>query len=111
MGALLVKHRLHRLPQTLHALQGRAVYLAVETRRPETLYGETNCWVYPDDAFGAYQLPNGEIIICLPDLARSPYWLHRRMSSSASFCVPPPPAPPSSPTPSQTKAGLLRLLA
>jgi len=30
------------------ALAGKDVYLIAATLRPETMYGQTNCWIHPD---------------------------------------------------------------
>jgi len=30
------------------SLKGQAVYLVAATLRPETMYGQTNCWLHPD---------------------------------------------------------------
>lgn len=34
--------------------QGR-VFLLAATLRPETMYGQTNCWVLPDGLYGAFR--------------------------------------------------------
>jgi leucyl-tRNA synthetase len=33
------------------------------TLRPETMYGQTNCWALPDGQYGAYKGLNGEVFI------------------------------------------------
>lgn len=40
----------------LTALEGREVFLAPATLRPETMYGQTNCFVLPDGDYGAYEV-------------------------------------------------------
>jgi leucyl-tRNA synthetase len=45
------------------ALQGKNVYLAPATLRPETMYGQTNCFVLPEGEYGAYEWKNGDILI------------------------------------------------
>jgi leucyl-tRNA synthetase len=42
----------------------RAVYLVAATLRPETMYGQTNCFVLPDGDYGAYEMSNGEVFVC-----------------------------------------------
>ena len=32
----------------ISALSGKNVFLMAATLRPETMYGQTNCWVQPD---------------------------------------------------------------
>ena len=34
------------------------------TLRPETMYGQTNCWVHPDMDYIAFEVSTGEIFIC-----------------------------------------------
>ncbi|POM81028.1 Leucine-tRNA ligase, partial [Phytophthora palmivora] len=41
-------------PEKLAALAGKKVYLAAATLRPETLYGQTNCFVLPEGDYGAF---------------------------------------------------------
>lgn len=45
------------------ALQGKNIYLAPATLRPETMYGQTNCFVLPEGEYGAFEFKNGEIMI------------------------------------------------
>jgi hypothetical protein len=39
------------------------VYLMAATLRPETMYGQTNCWALPDGKYGAYKGLNGEVYV------------------------------------------------
>ena len=50
-------------PPRLKALEGRKVYLAVATLRPETMYGQTNCWVLPDGIYGAFEINGTDVFI------------------------------------------------
>ncbi|GIY96883.1 leucine--tRNA ligase, cytoplasmic [Caerostris extrusa] len=52
------------LPQKLSSFTGFSVFLVAATLRPETMYGQTNCWVRPDMKYVAFQLSNGDIFIC-----------------------------------------------
>ncbi len=47
----------------LAPLAGKKVFLAAATLRPETMYGQTNCWILPDGDYGAYELANGEVVV------------------------------------------------
>eukprot|EP00546_Thalassionema_frauenfeldii_P005011 CAMPEP_0178907892 /NCGR_PEP_ID=MMETSP0786-20121207/7620_1 /TAXON_ID=186022 /ORGANISM="Thalassionema frauenfeldii, Strain CCMP 1798" /LENGTH=1259 /DNA_ID=CAMNT_0020579735 /DNA_START=115 /DNA_END=3894 /DNA_ORIENTATION=- len=40
------------------------VYLVAATLRPETMYGQTNCFVLPEGQYGAYRMANGQIFVC-----------------------------------------------
>lgn len=62
----LIKMRLTAspLPSKLSSLEGKKIFLVAATLRPETMYGQTNCWVHPDlqyICFAARQ--EGEYII------------------------------------------------
>ncbi|KAF7070353.1 hypothetical protein CFC21_075876 [Triticum aestivum] len=50
-------------PPKLKALEGRKVYLAAATLRPETMYGQTNCWVLPDGNYGAFEVNDIDVFI------------------------------------------------
>lgn len=39
------------------------VYLLAATLRPETMVGQTNCWVLPTGRYGAYYINKDEVII------------------------------------------------
>ena len=55
----------------LSSLQGKKVYLAAATLRPETMYGQTNCWVLPDGDYGAFEMANGEVLVMCDRAARN----------------------------------------
>ena len=40
------------LPAALAHLAGRRVFLLAATLRPETMYGQTNCWILPHEKDG-----------------------------------------------------------
>lgn len=68
----LIKMRLlDPLPQKLSSFTGFSVYLVAATLRPETMYGQTNCWVRPDMKYVAFQLCNGDIFISTHRAARN----------------------------------------
>jgi len=60
---VLIKLKVQKLQGKLTTLEGRDVFLAAATLRPETMYGQTNCFVLPDGNYGAYQMANGEVFI------------------------------------------------
>lgn len=47
----------------LAPLKGRRVFLGAATLRPETMYGQTNCWVLPEGQYGAFEMNGGEVVI------------------------------------------------
>jgi len=53
-------------------LQGKSVFLVAATLRPETMYGQTNCWVHPDLQYIAFSTAvHGEVFICTRRSARN----------------------------------------
>lgn len=47
----------------LAPLAGRKVFLGAATLRPETMYGQTNCWVLPEGQYGAFEMVGDEVTI------------------------------------------------
>lgn len=53
-------------------IRDQRVFLCAATLRPETMYGQTNCWVGPDIEYGAYRSSEaGDIIMCTRKAARN----------------------------------------
>ena len=45
-------------------MQGKGtVFLMAATLRPETMYGQTNCWALPEGDYGAFQGRSNEIYV------------------------------------------------
>eukprot|EP00158_Paraphelidium_tribonemae_P008716 Partr_v1_DN28658_c3_g1_i2_m50387 putative Leucyl-trna synthetase len=51
-------------PASMAALEGKRVFFTAATLRPETMYGQTNCFVGPDLEYGAYEISHDEVFIC-----------------------------------------------
>ncbi|PKA48447.1 leucyl-tRNA synthetase [Apostasia shenzhenica] len=51
------------LPSNMKVLEGRNVFLAAATLRPETMYGQTNCWILPDGKYGAFEINETDVFI------------------------------------------------
>jgi leucyl-tRNA synthetase len=45
------------------SLEKKNIYLVAATLRPETMYGQTNCWIQPEMRYVACELANGEVFI------------------------------------------------
>lgn len=58
-------------PQKLRPLSGRDVFLVAATLRPETMFGQTNCWVKPDMKYVAVEMKSGEVFVCTARAARN----------------------------------------
>ncbi|CAI9773898.1 unnamed protein product [Fraxinus pennsylvanica] len=43
-------------PPKMSVLEGKKVYLAAATLRPETMYGQTKCWAVPDGKYGSFEI-------------------------------------------------------
>uniref|UniRef100_A0A803L6R5 leucine--tRNA ligase n=1 Tax=Chenopodium quinoa TaxID=63459 RepID=A0A803L6R5_CHEQI len=50
-------------PAKLSTLEGRKVYLAAATLRPETMYGQTNAWVLPEGKYGAVEINETDVYV------------------------------------------------
>ncbi|XP_015982068.2 leucine--tRNA ligase, cytoplasmic [Rousettus aegyptiacus] len=58
-------------PSKLSGLKGKNIFLIAATLRPETVFGQTNCWVHPDKKYIGFEVANGDIYICLQRAARN----------------------------------------
>ncbi|KAM4620885.1 leucine--tRNA ligase, cytoplasmic [Polymixia lowei] len=52
-------------------LKGKNIYLVAATLRPETMFGQTNCWVRPDMKYIAFETASGDIFISTKRSARN----------------------------------------
>lgn len=52
------------------SLAGKNIYLAPATLRPETMYGQTNCFILPEGDYGAFELIGGDVVIVTARAAR-----------------------------------------
>lgn len=67
----LIKLRLLNFPEKIKSLEGRKVFLVAATLRPETMYGQTNCFILPTGTYGCFEMKNDEIFICSERAARN----------------------------------------
>nr|XP_012629620.1 leucine--tRNA ligase, cytoplasmic [Microcebus murinus] len=58
-------------PFKLSGLKGKNIFLVAATLRPETMFGQTNCWVRPDMKYIGFETVNGDIFICTQRSARN----------------------------------------
>eukprot|EP00058_Branchiostoma_floridae_P025970 XP_002611460.1 hypothetical protein BRAFLDRAFT_63907 [Branchiostoma floridae] len=58
-------------PPKLSGLKGKSIFLVAATLRPETMYGQTNCWVRPDMRYVAFQTVGGEVFVSTRRAARN----------------------------------------
>ncbi|XP_035480989.1 leucine--tRNA ligase, cytoplasmic [Scophthalmus maximus] len=52
-------------------MKGKNIFLVAATLRPETMFGQTNCWVRPDMKYVAFETTSGDIFICTSRSARN----------------------------------------
>jgi leucyl-tRNA synthetase len=57
-------------PESLKEFADKKVFLLAATLRPETMYGQTNCFVLPDGQYGVYEMATGEYFIVSQRAAR-----------------------------------------
>lgn len=58
-------------PSKLSGLKGKKIFLVAATLRPETMFGQTNCWVRPDMKYIVFETASGEMFICTHRSARN----------------------------------------
>uniref|UniRef100_A0A2K6FMJ9 Leucine--tRNA ligase, cytoplasmic n=1 Tax=Propithecus coquereli TaxID=379532 RepID=A0A2K6FMJ9_PROCO len=58
-------------PFKLSGLKGKNIFLVAATLRPETMFGQTNCWVRPDMKYIGFETVNDDIFICTQRSARN----------------------------------------
>jgi leucyl-tRNA synthetase len=46
------------------AFNKKPIYLVAATLRPETMYGQTNCWLRPDMDYIVFETKFNEIFVC-----------------------------------------------
>uniref|UniRef100_A0A3Q3X7W3 leucine--tRNA ligase n=1 Tax=Mola mola TaxID=94237 RepID=A0A3Q3X7W3_MOLML len=54
-----------------NGIKGKNIFLVAATLRPETMFGQTNCWVRPDMKYVAFETASGDIFICTSRSARN----------------------------------------
>jgi len=74
----LIRMEVLKLPEALKSLEGKTVVMLAATLRPETMYGQTNCWVLPHEKdgsevyYGVYQTHvDNEVAIVSEHAARN----------------------------------------
>eukprot|EP00912_Choanoflagellata_sp_UC4_P000898 UC4_evm1s553 len=67
----LIKIKVITLPEALKVCEGKDVFLVAGTLRPETMYGQTNCYVSPTITYVAWETKDGEVFITTRRAARN----------------------------------------
>lgn len=63
-----------KLAYFIRSLSGKPIFLVAATLRPETMYGQTNCWIRPDMRYIAFETASNEIFICTERAAKNMSW-------------------------------------
>ncbi len=58
-------------PLSLNEFADKKVFLIAATLRPETMFGQTNCYVLPEGEYGVYEMKNDEYFIISERAARN----------------------------------------
>ncbi|KAL7644254.1 UNVERIFIED_CONTAM: hypothetical protein RMT77_005081 [Armadillidium vulgare] len=67
----IIKMKVQELTGKLNSLAPKNVYLVAATLRPETMYGQTNCFIGPDLTYIAVEAKDGDYFICTHRAARN----------------------------------------
>lgn len=60
----LIKIKVLEFADSIAEFKDKNVFMVAATLRPETMYGQTNCFVLPEGEYGVYAMPNDEYFIC-----------------------------------------------
>jgi len=66
-----IKVEVLELPSVMKSLKGKRVFLLAATLRPETMPGQTNCWIKPEGTYGCYKANDKEVYVCSHRAARN----------------------------------------
>ncbi|XP_018341238.1 PREDICTED: leucine--tRNA ligase, cytoplasmic [Trachymyrmex septentrionalis] len=67
----LIKMKIRCPQKIIKTFDNKSVYLVAATLRPETMYGQTNCWIHPDMNYIAYNLACGDVYISTERAAKN----------------------------------------
>ncbi|CAK8697067.1 unnamed protein product [Clavelina lepadiformis] len=68
---LIKMQLLEPYPEKLKFLTDQKIFLVAATLRPETMFGQTNCWIHPNIPLIAYKMATGEIFVSTRRAARN----------------------------------------
>jgi leucyl-tRNA synthetase len=66
-----IKIKLLEHPKCLDKLKGKTVYLIAATLRPETMVGQTNCWILPRGQYGCFKAGEKNVYVMSHRAARN----------------------------------------
>lgn len=69
-------------------LQGQGdIFFLAATLRPETMYGQLNCWVLPKGVYGAFRGPHSAIYVMAHRSARNLSWQDKMPKQGEPECL------------------------
>jgi len=72
MGLVSFCHSLNLFVLLSHReVSSLPVFLVAATLRPETMYGQTNCWLHPDIKYISFKTTSSEVFVCTRRAARN----------------------------------------
>jgi leucyl-tRNA synthetase len=95
----LIKIRLQAVPPAHRAADrlaplaavlaaGRPVFFVAATLRPETMYGQTNCYLLPEGEYGAFEIAaGGDVFICAERAAKNMSYQGLSPARGAPSCL------------------------
>jgi len=66
-----IKIELLEVPEKMASLKGKKIFLLAATLRPETMPGQTNCWILPEGQYGCFQAQGDDVYVCSQKAARN----------------------------------------
>lgn len=66
-----IKLKILEHPPALKPLNGKTVYLLAATLRPETMCGQTNCWILPKGQYGCFKAGDKDVFVMSHRAARN----------------------------------------
>jgi len=66
-----IKIQLLEFPESLNEWKDKQVFLVAATLRPETMYGQTNCFILPEGEYGLFEMKTGEFFVISERAARN----------------------------------------
>jgi leucyl-tRNA synthetase len=59
------------VPEQFAEHKDKKIYLVAATLRPETMYGQTNCFVLPEGQYGLFEMKNDELFVMTERAAKN----------------------------------------
>ena len=66
-----IKIELVDIPEQFAEHKDKKIYLVAATLRPETMYGQTNCFVLPEGQYGLFEMKNNEMFVMTERAAKN----------------------------------------